>query len=139
MTSNCLCGAARVTIEAKPEFIHDCNCSLCRKSGGAWAYFSASQVQIDGKTSFAMRKDKKNPAAEVHSCASCATTTHFVMAKSFTDKHGPIDMVGVNMRLFDIADIKGVEVRFPDGKEWSGKGEFGYRREPVTIGEGAAW
>lgn len=139
MVGTCLCGATRVTIETKPEFIHDCNCNLCRKTGGAWAYFSTAQVQIAGETVSVMRNDKENPAAEVHSCAACYTTTHFGIAKSFTDKHGPIDMVGVNMRLFEVEDINGVEVRFPNGKDWVGEGPFEYRRAPVTLGEGSGW
>ena len=139
MTATCLCGAVTVKIESKPDFIHDCNCSLCRKSGGAWGYFSSSEVQTNGDTVSVMRNDKEDPAAEVHSCQSCTTTTHFKMAKSFTDKHGPIDMVGVNMRLFNSRDLEGVEVRFPNGKNWSGAGEFEYRRAPVMAGDDSSW
>lgn len=139
MTEHCLCGAVSVTIQAKPDFIHDCNCSLCRKSGGAWGYFSSSQVRTEGKTVSVLRSDKPTPAAEVHSCAICSTTTHFVIAKSFTEQHGPADMVGVNMRLFDPDELGGVELRFPDGKAWSGEGAFGYRRSATTIGESFAW
>lgn len=139
MTGQCLCGAVRIVTETVPDFIHDCNCTLCRKSGGAWGYFTSSQVQTCGKTVPVMRCDKEDPAAEVHSCASCFTTTHFVMASSFTDKHGPIDMVGVNMRLFVPNDLLGVEVRFPDGHSWSGQGEFAYRRAELTIGKNPTW
>lgn len=139
MTTTCLCGAVSVKIEKKPDFIHDCNCSLCRKSGGAWGYFSSSEVQTEGNTTSTMRNDKADPAAEVHSCQSCATTTHFNIAKSFADKHGPVDMVGVNMRLFNPQDLEGIEVRFPDGESWSGVGDFEYRRAAITAGESPSW
>ena len=139
MTGTCLCGAVSVTIDAPPDFIHDCNCDLCRKSGGAWGYFSSSRVRTDGLTSFVMRTDKADPAAEVHSCRSCSTTTHFTMARSFTDRHGPIDMVGVNMRLFSPGELEGVEVRFPNGRDWSGDGAFEYRRPAVVIGGNTGW
>jgi hypothetical protein len=139
MTGTCLCGAVSVTIDARPDFIHDCNCDLCRKSGAAWGYFSSSQVRTDGPTSSVTRSDKDDPAAEVHSCRSCAATTHFSMARSFIERHGPIDMVGVNMRLFDPGALEGVEVRFPDGKAWSGAGPFGYRRPAVTAGATGGW
>ena len=86
-----------------------------------------------------MRTDKADPAAEVHSCRSCSTTTHFVLAKSFTDRHGPIDMVGVNMRLFNPVELEGVEVRFPNGKDWSGDGAFEYRRLAVAVGGDTGW
>lgn len=86
-----------------------------------------------------MRNDKENPVAEVHSCPHCFTTTHFVLTGSPDGGQGPRDMIGVNMRLFDPDALAGVEIRFPDGKAWSGEGEFGYRRTSVTIGEGFAW
>ena len=50
MTGHCLCGAVSVTIDEKPDYINDCNCSLCRKSGGAWGYFDPSIVKTSGET-----------------------------------------------------------------------------------------
>ena len=38
MTGTCLCGAVTVTVDDRPDYIHDCNCSLCRKAGAAWGY-----------------------------------------------------------------------------------------------------
>lgn len=139
MTGKCLCGAVSVTIDTKPEFIHDCNCTLCRKSGGAWSYLTSSQVAIEGKTSFTMRDDKDEPAAQVHSCPSCFTTTHFDISSTYKAAHGPVDMVGVNMRLFSPEALEGVPVRFPDGHKWSGAGEFEYRRPNIMIGAQSTW
>ncbi|MEM1132446.1 MAG: aldehyde-activating protein [Pseudomonadota bacterium] len=139
MTGTCICGAVSVTIETAPDFIHDCNCSLCRKSGGAWGYFSSAQFHQEGETVSVTRSDKELASAEIHSCPICCATTHFTMSEEFTEKHGPTDMVGVNMRLFDLEALDGVEVRFPDGNGWSGEGEFEYRREAETIGKDFAW
>ena len=83
MTASCLCGAVSIVIETKPEFINDCNCSLCRKAGAAWGYFPSSAVTTSGNTVPFVRRDKTAPGVEVHSCASCATTTHFVLTESF--------------------------------------------------------
>lgn len=43
-------------------------------------------------------------------------------------------MLGVNMRLADEQDLAGVELRYPDGRAWSGDGEFGYVREASILG-----
>lgn len=139
MTGSCLCGSVEISILEKPDFINECNCTLCRKTGAAWGYFSSAQVHTSGKTVSIMRADKNDPFAEVHSCDHCASTTHYTISKSYTDKHGPSDMVGVNMYLFNLNDLKGVEVRFPNGKDWPGQGEFGYRREAVTLGGDHNW
>jgi hypothetical protein len=139
MTGTCLCGAVRVTIEAKPEFINDCNCSLCRKAGGAWGYFRSAAVTTDGNTASFVRRDKKSPGVEIHSCLDCAATTHFVLTNAFKARNPSADQVGVNMRLFDPDELKGVEVRFPNGKDWSGEGAFGYRRDAMTISDSTPW
>lgn len=139
MTGNCLCGAVSVTIDDKPEFINDCNCSLCRKVGGVWGYFPSSSVKTIGNTFSFVRRDKKIPGVEVHSCKTCATTTHWVLTKSFKELNPSADRVGVNMRLFNPDELVGVEVRFPNGKDWVGEGPFGHRRTAVTISDSAPW
>ena len=139
MTGKCLCGAVSVTIETKPQFINDCNCSLCRKVGAAWGYFPSASVKTTGKTFSVARGDKKTPGVEVHSCAVCAATTHWVLTKSFREQNPSADQAGVNMKLFNPDDLKGVEVRFPNGKDWSGEGPFGYRRDALTISDSTPW
>lgn len=139
MTGECACGAVKVTISAKPPFINDCNCSLCRKTGGAWGYFTSADVTVSGKTSGYVRADKSFPAVAVRSCVKCGCTTHFEMTQAFKDQHPEADQTGVNMRLFDSKALIGVEVRFPDGAAWSGEGAFGHRRPPITIDESTHW
>lgn len=139
MTGSCLCGAVSVAIDARPEFVNDCNCSLCRKAGAAWGYFASSSVSTAGPTTSFIRADKATPGVAVHSCARCAATTHFVLTESFKATHAGADVVGVNMRLFDPAELAGVEVRFPNGRDWPGEGPYDYRRPAITLGDGAQW
>ncbi|NIA71439.1 aldehyde-activating protein [Pelagibius litoralis] len=139
MTANCLCGAVSITIDAKPEFIHVCNCSLCRKSGGAWGYFPSAIVKTTGDTVSFLRRDKENAAAELQSCTRCGTTTHWTFSKSFREQNEGVDLMGVNMRIFNPDDLQGVEVRFPDGAGWSGEGPFEYRHKAMTISDGWPW
>ncbi|MEM1403869.1 MAG: aldehyde-activating protein [Pseudomonadota bacterium] len=139
MTGSCICGAATVTIEQAPGFINDCNCSLCRRSGAGWGYFSRSQVTAAGETLAVERKDKAVAAVTLHACAACGTTTHFTLSEAFLKDNPDADQVGVNMKLFDASQLEGVEVRFPDGASWSGSGEFGYRRDPITISADSFW
>jgi hypothetical protein len=133
MTLSCLCGQVHVTLETRPEYINECNCTLCSKSGARWGYFSPAQVSIDGATKGYSRADKEAPNAEVHFCTECGSTTHFVLTKGAVAKFGNT-MMGVNMGLADEADLSGLEVRFPDGRAWPGSGGFDYVREPRIIG-----
>jgi len=130
---SCPCGQVRVAIEARPEFIHECNCSLCTRADAQWGYFDPSLVRVEGSTEGYSRDDKDEPAAEVRTCTGCGGTTHFVLTESAMAKFGN-SVMGVNMRLADERDLAGIELRYPDGKAWAGEGEFGYVRGPRLIG-----
>ena len=139
MTGACLCGAVSITLNARPEFINDCNCSLCRKAGAAWGYFPSSEVTVSGDTVSYVRTDKAAPGVAVHSCAACSATTHWVLIESFKQQHNLPDQTGVNMRLFDPDELSGIEVRYPDGKAWTGDGPFESRRAAMTISDSLPW
>jgi hypothetical protein len=130
---SCLCGQVHIEISRRPDFINECNCTLCSKSGARWAYFHPSEVGIAGTTRGYSREDKDDPAAEIHFCANCGSTTHFTLTSSAIAKFGNIQ-TGVNLRLTDERDLAGIELRYPDGRAWSGKGGFGYVQEARIIG-----
>lgn len=132
MILSCLCGQIRIDTR-RPDFVHECNCTLCNKSGARWGYFHPSEVTVTGLTSGHTRRDKDDPSAEVHFCATCGATTHFILTQSAVAKFGN-GMMGVNMWLADESDLAGIELRFPDGQAWSGVGDFGYVREARMIG-----
>jgi hypothetical protein len=35
---SCHCGQIRIEIRKQPDYINECNCTLCSKSGARWAY-----------------------------------------------------------------------------------------------------
>jgi hypothetical protein len=130
---NCLCGQVRLEVAKRPDFINECNCTLCSKSGARWAYFHPSDVSVEGTTGKYSRKDKDDPSAEIHFCGRCGSTTHFRLTESAKAKFGDVQM-GVNMLLANESDLAGIELRYPDGRNWSGGSDFGYVREPRVIG-----
>lgn len=130
---SCLCGKVRIILSKRPEFINECNCTFCSKSGARWAYFHPSDVGIEGTTTGYSRRDKEEPAAEVQFCANCGSTTHFVLTPSAISKFGNVQM-GVNMHLADEGDLAGIELRYPDGRAWPGEGDFGYAQDSRIIG-----
>lgn len=133
---SCHCGQIRVQTRKRPDYIHECNCSLCSKAGARWGYFQPSEVIVEGKAEGYCRKDKADPAALLQFCAKCGSTTHFVLTQSAVSRHGNVVM-GVNMRLAEESDLAGIELRYPDGRSWSGEGGFGYVREARILGRGA--
>jgi hypothetical protein len=130
---SCHCGRVGVRIEKRPDFIHDCNCTLCQKTGAIWGYFQPGEVAVQGVTTGYSRYDKAEPGVSIRFCSNCGATTHFELTETTIAKFGNT-MLGVNMRLANESDLKGVELRYPNGRAWSGEGDFGYVRESRIIG-----
>ena len=130
---SCLCGRIAIEIDRRPDHVNECNCMLCAKTGARWAYFDPAEVRVAGATSGYRRDDKPDPAADVRFCGRCGATTHFVLTPSAVARFGDT-MMGVNMRLADEDDLAGIELRYPDGRAWSGEGAFGYVRAPRRLG-----
>lgn len=130
----CHCGRTRIELQEPPDYINECNCTLCNKTGARWAYFHPSKVDVDGLTSTYVRTDKAEPGACVQFCPTCGVTTHFTLTAGAIARHGDV-MRGVNMRLADESDLAGIELRFPDGLAWPGTGEFSYVRPSRIIGD----
>lgn len=131
---SCLCGQVRIELEKRPDFVNACNCTLCSKSGAHWSYFHPAEVKVEGQTRQYRRRDKADPAASMHFCGDCGSTTHFTLTESAIAQHGNVQ-AGVNMLLADESDLAGVELRYPNGRAWSGGSDFGYVREPRIIGQ----
>jgi hypothetical protein len=133
---SCLCGQIRVETSKPPDYIHECNCTLCSKAGARWGYFHPSEVSVEGKAQGYCREDKDDPAALLQFCAKCGSTTHFVLTAKAVAKFGNT-LIGVNMRLADERDLAGIELRYPDGQAWSGDGAFDYVQKARIIGRSA--
>jgi len=130
---SCLCGRVRIEIARRPDFVNECNCTLCNKSGARWGYFHPSEVTVEGDTQGYCREDKDDPACRLHFCPGCGATTHFRLTSAAVAKVGD-GMMGVNMWLADEKDLAGLELRYPDGRSWQGEGAFGHVREARILG-----
>ncbi|WP_243453905.1 GFA family protein [Sandaracinobacteroides saxicola] len=132
MELSCHCGSVTLCVQRRPDFIHECNCSLCMKTGAIWGYFDPREVRVNGSTLGYRRADKAEPGAIIRFCGTCGATSHFELSEAAVEKFGNA-VVGVNMRLADERELSGVEMRYPDGRAWPGSGDFGYVRPPRVI------
>jgi hypothetical protein len=134
MKLSCHCGQIRIDLNKRPDYVNECNCSLCCKTGARWGYFHPSEVAVEGASSSYVRDDKDDAGAEIHFCPRCGSTTHFTLTESAVSRFGN-SLAGVNLRLADENDLVGIELRYPDGRAWSGEGDFGYVREARILGQ----
>jgi hypothetical protein len=128
VTGGCHCGAVQISLRTKPDYVNDCNCSLCSNAGALWGYFAPSDVLVAGETQQYLRLDREQPGVAVHFCGQCGATTHWSPMP-----HIAQIVMGANMRLFDPVELTGVELRFPNGRDWDGQSAYGYVRDHLIC------
>ena len=103
----CHCGAVRIKVETPPETVTSCNCSICRRYGVLWAYYSPKQVRIvPGLTDIYMWDDR---SIEFHRCKVCGCVSHWSPVDQTRDR------MGVNARLMAPEVLARARVRQLDG------------------------
>lgn len=112
LQGSCHCGAVRLTLPAWPEKATRCNCSICRRLGGLWAYFAVGSVTIDGHPGHTDSYIWGDRTLRTVRCRTCGVATHWEpLAPQPGDKHG------VNLNNFDPAMVQAVTVRHFDGAD----------------------
>ena len=104
--ATCHCGAVRFQIASAPEAVTDCNCSICRRMGVLWAYYTPDQVRLSGATDIYMWDDR---SIEFHRCKVCGNATHWAPVDPARNR------MGVNARLMEPAVLAAARVRHLDG------------------------
>ena len=107
--SSCHCGAVRLEVEEAPKEVNSCGCSICRRYGTLWAYYSPARVRItppEGATDIYMWNGRE---IEFHRCKDCGCVTHWAPV----DK--TVDRMGVNARLMAPKVLAQAKVRVSKG------------------------
>jgi hypothetical protein len=96
--AGCHCGAVRFELAESPEWVLDCNCTLCRRYGALWYYPQSPDKLIStppaDATDAYVWGDKE---LGVHRCKACGCITHLVAVEA-----GRI--YGVNGRMIPTLD-----------------------------------
>jgi hypothetical protein len=91
--SSCHCGAVKLEILDAPEEVTGCNCSICRRYGALWAYYSPAHVRIIATTGATDCYRWGEKSIEFHRCRDCGCVTHWAAVIQ------PSGRMGVNARL----------------------------------------
>ena len=106
----CHCGAVRFEIEGPPEWVLDCNCTVCRRYGALWTYFR----EPGGQDRLLLKPDPGATDAyrwlegdlAFRHCKGCGCVTHITA--------GPDDppfIFAVNTRMMAGLDPAAVRIR----------------------------
>jgi hypothetical protein len=112
LTGRCHCGAVSVTIPRPPVEVTNCNCSLCRRVGGLWAYYPCDEVTVQGDPAHTDSYVQGDRTLRTMRCKTCGCVTHWV----------PLDRaqyprMGVNMRMFEPAEAGNFRIKLLDGAD----------------------
>ena len=118
LKASCHCGAVSFTLSRPPVDLGSCNCSICRRLGVLWGYYTESEVEQhfdDNATSTYIQGDK---CLRMHTCRTCGCTTHWSGIEGESPKDNEDPRMAVNCRLMGPEDQKGIPIREIDGASW---------------------
>ena len=130
MKGGCHCGRITIELPRTPEYLNQCNCTSCTKLGTLWGYYAGGEVTLSGEPKAYRRADSVPPVLNLNFCDQCGTTTHWSPTE-----YASFDRIGVNMKMFDRAKLKGLEVRYGDRLNHDAGEKRHYYREPTLFGE----
>jgi hypothetical protein len=113
ITGSCHCGAVSWTFDGVPEKLTNCNCTLCRRIGGLWAYGDVDTVKVIAAADATIAYVQGDKSLATHSCRTCGCTTHW---QGLVPDDG-VWRMAVNMRMADPAAYAGIRVRHFDGAD----------------------
>lgn len=113
----CHCRAASIGVPSAPTEVTECNCSICRRIGARWAYYSPKEVKLPDLASTRPYVWGDRMLA-FHRCRTCGVVTHW------QSLDGARDRMAINARLIDELDWNTIRIR-----QFDGGGAWGYLDE----------
>ena len=107
--ASCHCGSVHLEIETPPSEVTDCNCSLCRRYGVLWAYYTLDQVRVlpsNPPTNVYMWNGR---TTEFHHCRTCGCVSHWTPSDPSRNK------MAVNARLMTPDVLASARIHHLDG------------------------
>lgn len=113
MKGTCHCGRVSWTLDAAPESVTACNCTICRRYGVLWAYgLIGHDIRVTGDTRSYRQAD--GGVTDFHFCETCGCITHYVVSRAGEDgRH----WTAVNLRLTDPDPIADLPIDHFDGHD----------------------
>lgn len=111
--ASCHCGETNISIDANPpDYLLSCNCSLCKRYGTLWSYYSKDKFKIESNAGLDKYSWGEKQNLAFVRCKACGCITHWEGLLG-----AKVDRVGVNSRLFTNLDFTTIRVRPFDGAE----------------------
>lgn len=112
LSASCHCGDIQIEVAEKPRALSECNCSICRRYGAKWAYYTQGSAKVSYAPGKARAYTWGEKTIEFYHCDNCGCLTHY----ETLDKSENARLV-VNARMMSPGDIEGIKVKLFDGAD----------------------
>jgi hypothetical protein len=112
LVADCHCGRIRIEVAGAPEYLIDCNCSICRRYGALWAFYPLQGARIQGAAEHADGYIWGEKTITTFRCSHCGCVTHWEPLQPRTDSK-----FAINARLLAPDALREVRVRRFDGAD----------------------
>jgi hypothetical protein len=110
INTTCHCGAVRISIARQPETLTNCDCSICRRLGTLWAYYSRQDVSIEAAPGATSAYAWGRKTIQFVRCVNCGCVTHW---EPIVPARG--SRMGINARNFKPEQLGAARIRRLDG------------------------
>lgn len=100
-TLKCHCEKVSVEISHMPTKLNRCTCSICRRYGALWAYYTSTEINVSGPTDVYVWGDQM---LRFHRCQNCGVLTHWTPMDEGSDR------IAVNMQNMDPQRLTGTPI-----------------------------
>ncbi len=124
---SCHCGRVSFELEARLDYVMECNCSLCRRIGALWHGAAEPNLRITSGESELVLYQFNTKTAKHYSCKHCGV-------HPFSRPRLDPTRWAVNVRCIDGVDASALPLKHFDGANWeaAAKALYAQRKEQKT-------
>lgn len=108
----CHCGRIRFTLNALPERVTICNCSICSRYSAVWGYYQRRDVALEIADDAATAYQWNDRVINFIHCRFCGCMTHYEDVEKT-----PESRFAANFRMTPAAIWENIPVRYFDGAD----------------------
>ena len=108
---SCHCGRVSFEVEARLDYVTECNCSLCRRIGALWHGVTEPNLRITAGEGELLLYQFNTKTAKHYSCKHCGV-------HPFSRPRLDPTRWAVNVRCIDGVDLSALPLKHFDGVNW---------------------
>ena len=112
MRASCHCGAVVMEADSLPASVTSCNCSICRRTAGLWAYYTRATARLVAGHDAVVAYVWGDRMLELYHCRHCGCITHSESVEKNADSR-----FAINVRCLPPEELAPLKVRHFDGAD----------------------